>query len=68
MECFVLIVIGFQPLSIITKHSNLDVAAAPDPPLTESSDTSVFKVLLLYFDPYVNFPNLEDLKGLQNFH
>ena len=49
-------------------HSILDVAAALDPPLTESSDTSVFTVLLLYFDPYVSFPNLEDLKGLQNFH
>ena len=25
---------GFQPLTIITKHSTLDVAAALDPPLT----------------------------------
>ena len=30
MECFVLIVNGFQPLTIITKHSILDVAAALD--------------------------------------
>ena len=33
MERFVIIVNGFQPLTIITKHSILDVAAALDPPL-----------------------------------
>ena len=33
MECFVIIVNSFQPLTIITKHSILDVAAALDPPL-----------------------------------
>ena len=33
MECFVIIVNGFQPLTIITKYSVLDVAAALDPPL-----------------------------------
>ena len=33
MECFVIIVNGFQPLTIITKHSIVDVAAALDPPL-----------------------------------
>ena len=33
MEYFVIIVNGFQPLTIITKHSILDVAAALDPPL-----------------------------------
>ena len=33
MECFVIIVNGFQPLTIITKHSTLDVAAVLDPPL-----------------------------------
>ena len=33
MECFIIIVNGFQPLSIITKHSILDVAAALDPSL-----------------------------------
>ena len=30
MERFVIIVNGFQPLTIITKHSILDVAAALD--------------------------------------
>ena len=33
MECFVIIVNGWEPLTIITKHSILGVAAAPDPPL-----------------------------------
>ena len=33
MEHFVIIVNGFQPLTIITKHSILDDAAALDPPL-----------------------------------
>ena len=33
MECFVIIVNGWKPLNIITKHSILDLAAALDPPL-----------------------------------
>ena len=33
MERFVIIINGFQPLTIITKRSTLDVAAALDPPL-----------------------------------
>ena len=33
IECFVIIVNGFQPLTIITKHSILDVTATLDPPL-----------------------------------
>ena len=33
MECFVIIVNGFQPLTVITKCSILDVAAALDRPL-----------------------------------
>ena len=33
MERFVIIVNGFQPLTIITMHSILDVAAVLDPPL-----------------------------------
>ena len=43
MECFVIIVNGWKPLFIITKHSILDVAAALDPPL-------VCKII----SPYVN--------------
>ena len=37
MELFVIIVNGFQPLTIITKCSILDVAAVLDPPLPSSS-------------------------------
>ena len=33
MERFVIIVNGFQPLTIITKRSILDVATVLDPPL-----------------------------------
>ena len=33
MERFVIIVNGFQPLTIITKRLILDDATAPDPPL-----------------------------------
>ena len=33
MECFVIIVNGWKPLTIITKRSILDVPAALDPPL-----------------------------------
>ena len=33
MECFVIIVNGWKLLTVITKHSILDVAAALNPPL-----------------------------------
>ena len=35
MERFVIIVNSFQPLTIITKHSILDISAALDPPLVK---------------------------------
>ena len=35
MECFETIVNGWKPLTIITKSSILDVAAALDPPLEQ---------------------------------
>ena len=38
MEHFVIIVNGFQSLTIITKRSILDVAAALDPPLNTHTD------------------------------
>ena len=44
MECFVIIVNDFQPLTIITKRSILDVAAALDPPL--SMQPKLFKITL----------------------
>ena len=37
MEHFVIIVNDFHPLTIMTKGSNLDVAALLDPPLSVSS-------------------------------
>ena len=33
MQCFMITVNGWKPLTIITKRSILDVAAALDPPL-----------------------------------
>ena len=38
MECFVIIVNGWKPLTIITKHSILDVVAALDPPLQNQNE------------------------------
>ena len=38
LEGFVIIVSVFQPLTIITKRSILDVAAVLDPPLINSND------------------------------
>ena len=45
MECFVIIVKEFQPLTIIIKRFILDVAAALDPPLLFNSGrpTTLFK-------------------------
>ena len=40
MECFVIIVNGWKPLTIVTKHSILDGAAALDPPLIWYRDQS----------------------------
>ena len=40
MECFVIIVNGWKPLTIIIKHSILDVAAALDPPLQNMPNPS----------------------------
>ena len=41
MECFVTIVNGWKPLTIITRHSILDVAAALDPPLVPGSNLPI---------------------------
>ena len=38
MERFVIIINGFQPLTIITKHSILNVAAVVDPPLSKVNE------------------------------
>ena len=41
MELFVIIVNGWKPLTIITKSSTLDVAAAPDPLLDSISSQKI---------------------------
>ena len=55
MERFVIIVNGFQPLTIITKRSILDVEAALDPPL----------LLILYFHAHYN---TEQVDAVRNSH
>ena len=47
MERFVIIVNGFQPLTIITKRSILDVAAALDPPLDICRKTQALRTQLI---------------------
>ena len=49
MERFVIIVNGFQPLTIITKRSILDVAAALDPPLMILDLLTLYMILFLLF-------------------
>ena len=43
MECFVIIVKGWKPLTIITKHSILNVAAALDPTLLYATPNESFR-------------------------
>ena len=38
MERFVIMINGLQPLTIITKHSILNVAAVVDPPLSKVNE------------------------------
>ena len=45
MELFVIILNGFQPLTIITKCSILDVAAVLDPRLLEITGSHILKHL-----------------------
>ena len=40
-----MIVDGFQPLTIITKHSILDVAAALDPPLNRLEQNTPVRLI-----------------------
>ena len=44
VDFFVIIVNGFQPLTIITKSTTLDVASVLDPPLNTHHDVADFKV------------------------
>ena len=51
MERFVIIVNGFQPLTIITKRSILDVAAVLDPPLEFRYTSYEFESTIYEFKP-----------------
>ena len=48
MECFVIIVNGRKPLTIITKHSLLDVAAVLDPSLILFLKLDTLSLLKVY--------------------
>ena len=63
MECFVIIV---NPLTIITKHSILDVAAALAPPLkiTENVIGTYSIYVKKYSKLHANFPQLDKLSKL----
>ena len=67
MECFVIIVNDWKPLTIITKHSILDVAADLDPPLSFHSSILTFvfqeRLRLLYFFSENTFLCTFQLKG-----
>ena len=51
MECFMIIVNGFHPLTIIIKHSILDVAVGPNPPLVLIvNEYGRFQIIALHRD------------------
>ena len=62
MECFAIIVNDFQPLTIITKHSILDVAAALDPPLVTKilSNITIVKPMKVPYIIYADTERLQD--------
>ena len=63
MEYFVIIVNSFQPLTIITKHSILDVAAALDPPLDiETKMWCCMKSILLRKNSFMLHKKQSDTK------
>ena len=53
MERFVIVVTGFQPLTIITKRSILDVAAVLDPPLVFNVTNSFCYNAVFYLKSFV---------------
>ena len=61
MERFVIIVNGFQPLTIITKRSILDVAAALDPPLIYKASLE----LVLETNTHTNATLTDNILGYQ---
>ena len=81
MELFLIIINGFQPLTIITKKSILNVAAVLDPPLFvhPSSDSTKIEILEstklinVYNTLYVMFTNISQYckctpRHFQYFH
>ena len=58
MERFVIIVNGFQPLTMITKRSILDVAAVLDPPLITRNQLVLNYIIIS--DQLVSNQNLYD--------
>ena len=64
MELFVIIVNGFQPLTIITKCSILDIAAVLDPPLF----IIIIEVLEVYLDTKIKIISHAIPKTLQTFY
>ena len=72
MERFVIIINGFQPLTVITKCSILDVAVALDPSLHSVCLYNLLSVILLMScgsDVYLRFVGLKqseaNMKNLQ---
>ena len=48
-ERFVIVVNGFQPLTINTKRSILDVAAVPDPHLSFATRSNIMCIEIILF-------------------
>ena len=62
MECFLIIVKGFQPLTIITKRSILNLAAALDPPLALYLHSAIVSFIVCFH--YLNtFSTVESIYG-----
>ena len=55
MECFVIIVNGWKSLTIITKHSILDIPAVLDPPLFFKPDVAGLDPRTAYNSDIKNF-------------
>ena len=71
MERFVILVNGFQPLTIIIKRSILDVAAALDPLLTKypelESNAKLFNIESVeFFESIVLFQKNGSKRGILN--
>ena len=62
MEHFVIIVNGWKPLTIITKRSILDVAAALDPPLLIYEQWTFFRWKSAIFFAITKYLILEKLR------